>query len=161
MNALGLKSLTEIRKDNNDDTEIVDDAEIIGDNNDEEVVVDTSVVVYEGSDQLPSIPEPDKELLNDIDLAKNNIKKILEVGSDSLAEIASIAKQTESPQAFLAQVQMMKTLLEANRELVNTSKEKKFEKTEQPGNHSTTNVTNNNLVLSTADLLEMLKDGKK
>jgi len=153
MSALGLKPLSEIRAEN-EEADIVD-----ADFEDTDDDGSSAVVTYEGSDQLPAVPEPDKELLDDIDLAKENIKKILEIGSDSLAEIASVAKQTESPQAYLAQVQVMKALLEANRELISTSKEKKFEKTEQPGNHTTTNVTNNNLVLSTNDLLEML--GKK
>ena len=149
LSALGLKPLSEIRAESVEETEVqFEEAEV------------TEVTVYEGSDQLPAVPEPDKELLDDIDFAKNNIKTILEQGADGLTEILSIAKQTESPQAFMAATGIMKALLEANRELINTAKEKKFEKQEQPAQHTTNNVTNNNLVLSTADLLEMLKGGK-
>jgi hypothetical protein len=136
--------------------------EVIAEKEEQEKEEETSeMVVYEGSENLPAVPEPDIELLTDIDTAKQNIQHIIDVGTSSLKEIADVAKATESPTAFMAQVQMMKALLEANREKVAMSEKKKFEKTEQPVNHSTTNVTNNNLVLSTADLLEMLKGGSK
>lgn len=147
--ALGLKPLADIRKDAEEAEEVFSDQPIQG------------VAIYEGSDQLPAVPEPDRELLDDLDAAKSNINSIIEQGTDGLTDILSIAKQTESPQAFLAATAMMKALLEANREKVNMSEKKKFEKNEQPAAHAVTNVTNNNLVLSTTDLLAMLKGDKK
>lgn len=113
-----------------------------------------AVIPYQ--ENLPAVPEPDTEVLEDIDLAKESIKAILEKGGESMTELLLIAKQTESPTAFTALSTMMKTLLDANRDLVNMSKEKKYEKSEQPAQH-VTNVTNNNLTLSSADLLRMIR----
>lgn len=118
------------------------------------------VIPYTDNNKYPDIPEPDKEVLQDIDYAKKNIIDIIEQGKDSLHELISIAKQTESARAFEVASNIMKTMLDANKQLIDTSKEKKYEKTEQPAQH-TTNVTNNNLVLSTSELLEMLKGIKK
>jgi CxxC motif-containing protein len=101
------------------------------------------------------------ETIRDIELARSNIKNIIEQGDDSLKEMIELAKQSESPRAFEVASGLMKTLLDANRDFVEMSMKKKYAKEEilkpkeEPA--STTNVTNNNLILSTADLLNMLK----
>jgi CxxC motif-containing protein len=101
------------------------------------------------------------ETIRDIELARSNIKNIIEQGDDSLKEMIELAKQSESPRAFEVASGLMKTLLDANRDFVEMSMKKKYAKEEilkpkeEPA--STTNVTNNNLILSTADLLKMLK----
>lgn len=117
----------------------------------------SEVVAY--SENYPAVPEPDHEVLEDIDYAKGNIKEIIEKGKDSLDELIAIAKQTESPRAFEVAANIMKTMLEANKNLIDVSKEKKFEKNDQPSQH-VTNVTNNNLVLSTSELLDMMLNKK-
>jgi hypothetical protein len=48
----------------------------------------------------------------------------------------------------------MKTLLEANKDFVEISTKKRYAKEEQAPQ---TQVTNNNLIVSTADLLKMIK----
>lgn len=115
------------------------------------------IVSYE--ETYPAIPETDQELLSDLDFAKENIKSIIAKGNDSIDELIAIAKQTESARAFEVAAIMMKTMLEANRQFIDTSKDKKFEKNDIPSQH-VTNVTNNNLVLSTAEMLDIIK-GKK
>jgi hypothetical protein len=144
-NALGLRPLEEVKK------QIIDvDAVVMPDDES-----GTEVVAYE--EKYPDVPEPDKEVLEDIDYAKKNIKDIIEKGKDSLDELIAIAKQTESARAFEVASNIMKTMLDANRQLIDTSKEKKYEKSEQPSNH-TTNTTNNTLVLTTEEMLNMLKN---
>ena len=142
--ALGLRPLEELKKSEPD------------------IQISTEILSYdvETNNKYPDIPEPDKEVLEDLDYAKKNIMDIIEKGKDSLDELIAIAKQTESARAFEVASNIMKTMLDANKQLIDTSKEKKYEKTEQPAQH-TTNVTNNNLVLSTSELLEMLKGKNK
>ena len=69
--------------------------------------------------------------------------------------MVEIAKQSESPRAFEVVSQLMKTLLDANKDYVEMSTKKRYAK-EESG--PSTNVTNNNLIVSTADLLKMIKD---
>lgn len=103
--------------------------------------------------------EDDDETLLDIEQARNNIKNIIEQGDDALKEMISVAKQSESPRAFEVTSTLMKTLLDANKDFVEMSTKKKYAKEELNGPKETaqTNVTNNNLILSTADLLKMMK----
>jgi len=109
-------------------------------------------------DQLPAeIPanSEEDEHQADLELARQNVKNIIEMGDDAVAEMVEIAKQSESPRAFEVVSTLMKTLLDANKDYVDISSKKKFEKGDKP--QSETNVTNNNLIVSTADLLKMIK----
>jgi hypothetical protein len=94
------------------------------------------------------------ENLKDIELAKENIENIINLGDESIKEMVEIAKQSESPRAFEVVSTLMKTLLDANKDYVEMSTKKRYAKEE--ANPSKTEVTNNNLILSTADLLKMI-----
>lgn len=111
---------------------------------------------------LPAeVSSGEEETLNDIEQARGNIKNIIEKGDDALKEMIELAKQSESPRAFEVASTLMKTLLDANKDFVEMSTKKKYAKEEAngPKEAAQTNVTNNNLILSTADLLKMIKDG--
>jgi len=137
--ALGLKSLAQVK------------------NEQEEAPKETLPEILDDDDApMPMVSiESNDEHLSDVEFAKNNIKNIIEKGDSSLEELVNLAKQSESPRAFEVVSGMMKTLLDANREFVDMSAKKKYAKEDSPA--SQTNVTNNNLVLSTTDLLKMLK----
>lgn len=125
-----------------------------------EEIVELPVVQEQKSTDLAAIAAAD-ETLRDIEKARKNIEKIIELGDESLHEMISLAKQSESPRAFEVASTMMKTLLDANREFVEMSTRKKYAKEEilnpKEEEKAQTNVVNNNLILSTADLLKMIK----
>lgn len=112
------------------------------------------------STELQSRIESD-ETLRDIEKARSNVERIIGLGDTSLNELINLAKQSESPRAFEVVSGMMKTLLDANRDFVELSTRKKYAKEEilkpKEEEKSQTNVVNNNLILSTADLLKMIK----
>jgi hypothetical protein len=111
----------------------------------------------ERSNTLPVTLNVDaQENLNDIELARNNIENIISLGDEAVREMVEIAKQSESPRAFEVVSTLMKTLLEANKDFVEISTKKRYAKEEQAPQ---TQVTNNNLIVSTADLLKMIKGG--
>jgi hypothetical protein len=99
------------------------------------------------------------ETIKDIELARKNIENIIKQGDETLKEMIAIAKQSESPRAFEVVSGLMKTLLDANKDFVEMSTKKKYAKEEirKPKETVQTNVTNNNLIISTADLLKMIR----
>jgi hypothetical protein len=122
--------------------------------------VEREVAVTEIVSVVPQHVDADGDpTVQDIELARSNIKNIIEQGDDSLKEMINLAKQSESPRAYEVAANLMKTLLDANKDFVEMSMKKKYAKEEiiNPKEASATNVTNNNLILSTADLLKMLK----
>lgn len=116
------------------------------------VVVDRDISVP----VMPSVTAQD-EVIEDIEQARLNIAELMKKGTDSLDELLAVAKQSQNPRAFEVASTMMKTLLDANKEFVGMSEKKKFAKDDHPSQQATTNVTNNNLILSTTDMLKMLK----
>ncbi len=145
--ALGLRPLEEALKDmpENDPADEPDDLPVpIEETNMEVAIVD---------------PATDPTI-QDIELARLNIKNIIEKGDESLNEMIELAKQSESPRAFEVASGLMKTLLDANKDFVEMSMKKKYAKeeiTNPKEEQAAANVTNNNLILSTTDLLKMLK----
>ena len=128
-----------------------------------EVVTDTvdelKNLPQESVIQPPAVLERNAaENLKDIELAKSNIENIINLGDDAVREMTEIAKQSESPRAFEVVSTLMKTLLDANKDYVEMSTKKRYAKEEDQS--SQTQVTNNNLIVSTSDLLKMIKGEK-
>lgn len=93
---------------------------------------------------------------DDYEYARRNLYDIIEKGNDALEHIVDIAKQSESARAFEVVTNLIKTMAETNKDLLALAKTKKdLEKVETPEQK---NITNNNLVLTSADLLKMIKD---
>ena len=65
--------------------------------------------------------------------------------------------QSRYAKAYEVVSTLMKTLIDANKEFVGMSEKKKYAKEDHPAGQATTNVTNNNLILSTTDMLKMIK----
>lgn len=92
----------------------------------------------------------------DYKFAKQNLKRIIDNGQMAMEELASIASVSESPRAFEVLSTLMKTMTEANKDLLNLRKQVKDLK----GEEGTKNVTNNNALFvgSTAELQKFLKN---
>jgi len=117
-------------------------------------------VVSEESDVSNStaLSVQSSETIDDIEQARKNIQNIITQGDSALEEMMELAKQSESPRAFEVASTLMKTLLDANKDFVDMSSKKKYAIDESRGdNKQQNNVTNNNLIVSTADLLKMIK----
>ena len=141
--ALGIRALSEIEDSENDK-------------------LDNPIVEVEDSNPPALIDNFDdgaQENLQDLEEVRQNIKQVMEKGDEALKEILEIAKQSEAPRAFEVVSTLMKTMLDANKDLADISSKKRFVKEEinGPKEAAQSNVTNNNLIVSTADLLKMLK----
>lgn len=147
---LGLRPIDEALKDQ--ETELVDQEDTL------------PAIAEVSNNQVAVVDAESDETIQDIELARSNIKNIIQQGDDSLKEMIALAKSSESPRAFEVVSGLMKTLLDANRDFVEMSTKKKYAKEEilnPKEEQTTTNVTNNNLILSTADLLAMIKGDRK
>lgn len=92
---------------------------------------------------------------NDYEYARRNLYDLIEKGQGALEQIVDIAKQSESARAFEVVTNLIKTMAETNRDLLELAKQKKdLEKEDKPAEQ---NVTNNNLNITSADLLKLIK----
>jgi coenzyme F420-reducing hydrogenase gamma subunit len=144
---LGLRPLAEIREEELEPP-LIEDYKL-------EVDEDTSMVIEH---EL----HIDDENLKDLTKVRENIEGVIALGNEAVREMLEIAKQSESARGFEVVSTLMKTLLDANKDFADVSTKKKFAKEEimGPRENAQTNVTNNNLIVSTADLLKMLKENE-
>jgi hypothetical protein len=92
---------------------------------------------------------------NDYEYARENFYNVIEKGTQALEEMLDVAKASEHPRAYEVVSTLMKTLVDANKDLVAMGEKKK--KSEEPEEEK--RVTNNNLFVgSTSELQQLLKD---
>lgn len=104
-------------------------------------------------------PEPAKEVTEakeDFDCARENIHEILKVGQEAVATCAQIADQSQSDKYYIALNGLLKTSIEANKELVGLHKTKK----DIVGVEAPKNVTNQ-VIVTSAKMLEILTGSKE
>jgi hypothetical protein len=93
----------------------------------------------------------------DYQYARENFYNVIEKGTHALEDMLDVAKASEHPRAYEVVSTIMKTLVDANKDLVSMS-DKKAE-AEKPEEDKSGIVTNNNLFVgSTSELQQMLKD---
>lgn len=144
--ALGIRAPSEIE----DEPTIAENTEIL----DSQEVVETSPAMIE---------DEDREYMEDLDDVRSNIRSVINEGSQALKVLMDVAHQSESPRAYEVVSTMMSRLVEANKEFANVAASRRFTKKElkAPEKAQETSTINNNLILTTADLGQFIKDLSK
>ena len=124
-------------------------------------MADELPTIIEHNEQLPSTEIVDtqgpteKDIDDDYERVRGNLGDIAETGAEALDGALELAVETEHPRAYEVVGQLMKTLTDTNLAMLDLHHKVKEIKKKDAG--AQTEVTNNNLVLSTADLQKMLK----
>jgi hypothetical protein len=126
-------------------------------------VVDRKDVIGE-SLNLPELPKSritdltPKIATDDYEFARSNLYDLINKGSHALEDIIDVAKQSESPRAFEVVTNLLKTMVDANKDLLELAKKQK--QLEEPKDDGPKTI-NNNLVLTSAELLKMIKSSNE
>jgi hypothetical protein len=97
----------------------------------------------------------DNRTERDYQYARENFYNVIEKGTQALEDMLDVAKASEHPRAYEVVSTLMKTLVDANKDLVAMGDKKV--KAEEADDKKP--VTNNNLFVgSTAELQQLLKD---
>ena len=123
----------------------------------DEILEITSLVPTPEIKPVPStrvIPQNGKDDDIDYNYARENYYNLIERNQDAVEEMLEIAKQSEHPRAFEVVGQLIKSGLDANKELMSLHKTKKELSIET---NSSVNVNNAVFVGSTAELQKLLK----
>lgn len=105
----------------------------------------------------PIMPVQNTQVDDDYEYARGNIINTIEKGNEALQGILDVAGMGQHPRAYEVAANLVKTMVEANKDLLELTKKKKdLDKIEGRGNPQT--VNNNLFVGSTAELLKALKN---
>jgi hypothetical protein len=122
-------------------------------------------LVSEDPIKAPSVIESkgeSKDIEADYRYARSNLYDVIEKGSYALDALLELAKASEHPRAFEVVGQLTKTLVDANKDLIDIQKKVKDLKKQDPMLEDSGGTVNNNLFVgSTSDLLKMIKGEDK
>ena len=123
------------------------------------------VPVENKDDKAPStvviehVSDDEERADKDYQYARENFYNVIETGTKALEDMLDVAKASEHPRAYEVVSTIMKTLVDANKDLVAMSEKKAGPKKNETESDNKT-VNNNLFVGSTAELQAMLKDIK-
>lgn len=121
------------------------------------------VITTSLSDEI--IPEhpTDQELDSDFEFARQKVKNALVAAEKALNAVLQVAEASEHPRAYEVVGGLIKTISDSSEKLLSLSKVKRdmSPKPIETPNTAPTNITNNNLIMTTADILKMLKEGTR
>ena len=113
-------------------------------------------------------PEPKKNikqvhLEKDYTDVRDNLKDIIDKGTTAIDGILSVASEGESPRAYEVVSQLIKSVSEANKDLISLHKQiKDIKKDNSSSNQKAGSVTNNSIFVgSTKALQDLVKNQKK
>ena len=101
-----------------------------------------------------------KDLKHDYETVRKNLRELVDAGKNALDGVMAVAQEGDSPRAYEVVAQMIKTLSETNRDLLDLhDKIKGIRKTE---NNTTNNHTTNNAIYvgSTRDLQDIINSAR-
>lgn len=112
--------------------------------------------VVEVIEQPKTVSKKD-DIQDDYEYARANLRDTINHAKSALDELQNIASVTESPRAFEVYSQLTKTIVDANKDLLELQAKLKRVRDDQPKQQ----VTNNSLFVgSTQDLLKLIKDNE-
>lgn len=101
------------------------------------------------------IQKSDDQVENDFEYARQNMYEIIGQGQEAIARLMDIADQSQHPRAYEVVANLIKTMAETNKDLLDLSKKKRDLKPKEEAKQQ--QVTNNLFVGSTAELQAMLQ----
>ena len=115
--------------------------------------------VEEPKDIVVKNEEEEKE--EDFNLVRNNLKLIIETGQSAMEGILNVASEGESPRAYEVVSQLIKSVSDANKDLMDLHKKMKDMGKESGTKQSAGSITNNAIYVgSTKDLQKLVKESK-
>lgn len=97
----------------------------------------------------------DNNLSNDYEYARGNLYDVISRGQEAIVDMLDIAKQSQHPRSFEVLSQLLKTVVDANKDLLEINQRQK--NLEKQDNKNPQTINNNLFVGSTAELQKMLK----
>lgn len=97
----------------------------------------------------------DGNLSNDYEFARGNLYDVISRGQEAIVDMLDIAKQSQHPRSFEVLSQLLKTVVDANKDLLEINQRQK--NLEKQDNKNPQTINNNLFVGSTAELQKMLK----
>jgi len=95
----------------------------------------------------------------DFDLARKNVKEVIEIGMEAINDLKQNASQSQQARDYEVLDRMVTTMIQANRSLLDMNREERMDTEEQ--DKPSAGPVNNILILSPDELLKRLKPAEE
>jgi hypothetical protein len=117
-------------------------------------VLDIEPVEYSQTTEVVEIKNP---IHDDAEFARENIRGLIDKGNVAMDNLLHVAKESEHPRAYEVAANMLKSLAEMNKDLLEIQKRKRDL---EPKQSSDVKIDKAVFVGSTAELINMIKANK-
>ena len=129
----------------------------VADAENDQIISTTQTFQTEENTELV-IPQ-DKDPDSDFEIGRANLYKLLDKGNDAIDGILALAKEGEHPRAYEVAGQLIKTVADVSKDLLEL--QEKLKKIKDVPDKGPKSVTNALFVGSTTELQKLLKDKKQ
>ena len=112
-------------------------------------------VLKDSRDLIEKFDEQDQDIDADYQYARDNLRSMINCAQQSIEDLSSIASTSESPRAYEVLSTLIKTIVDANKDLLEL--QRKVQLLKQEGDSKPQNVTNALFVGSTSELQKLIK----
>jgi hypothetical protein len=99
----------------------------------------------------------DNPIESDTELARENIKELIQKGHQAVDELAIIARDSQHPRAYEVMAGLIKNMSDLNKDLLHLQKQKRELMVNSENKAGDVNVNNALFVGSTTELMKLLK----
>jgi hypothetical protein len=120
-------------------------------------ILEIEPISYEDKNEIQIVPSNLTLIDDDAEFARTNIKDLIQKGNGAIDNLLQVAKATDHPRAYEVAANMLKSLAEMNKDLMEIQKRKKDL---QPKENTSTNAINVDKAVfigSTKELIKSLK----
>jgi hypothetical protein len=120
-------------------------------------ILEIEPISYEDKNEIQTISPNLTIIDDDAEFARTNIKELIQKGNGAIDSLLEVAKATDHPRAYEVAANMLKSLAEMNKDLMEIQKRKKDLQPKETSPANGINVDKAVFIGSTKELIKALK----
>jgi hypothetical protein len=110
-------------------------------------------------EEVPIVISTNNDIETDFNIARTNINSLLQKGNTAVDNLLNVAKETEHPRAYEVAANLIKTLADLNKDLLDIQKKRKELNNNQPTSEKTI-IDKAVFIGSTAEMVKLIRSSK-
>ena len=110
-------------------------------------------------EDVPVVISTDNDVETDFNIARTNINSLLQKGNTAVDNLLNVAKETEHPRAYEVVANLIKTMADLNKDLLDIQKKRKELNNNKPTSEKTI-IDKAVFIGSTAEMVKLIRSSK-
>jgi hypothetical protein len=110
-------------------------------------------------EEVPIVISTNNDIETDFNIARTNINSLLQKGNVAVDNLLNVAKETEHPRAYEVAANLIKTLADLNKDLLDIQKKRKELNNNQPTSEKTV-IDKAVFIGSTTEMVKLIRSSK-